>query len=227
MLRPKKHITRQKLKEDKFVTETMKVVNWLKSNQKVLTYGLIGAAVVIVILWGSLSAREAAEREASILTLQAGYALESNNLDQARILLLEAVENFGTVPSAGRATFMLGHVLFRLGQIDSARVFYDRYLNRFAKGRFFKAAATAGLAACLEQTGDWTEAAEQYTEAARLLGEHISAADYLLQAGRCWTLAGRTEQAITVYEQLTTRFPDSGQADRAAILRAEITANGP
>jgi len=227
MLRPKKHITRQKLKEDKFVTETMKAVNWLKNNQKALTWGLIGAAVVVIILWGSFSARDAAEQEASILTLQAGYSLSANNLEQARDLLLQAVTEYGRVPSAGRATFMLGHVLFRLGQVDSARTFYSRYLDRYAKQPAFAAAATAGVAACLEQTGNWPGAARDYAEAARLLDDHLSAAGYLMSAGRCYTLAGESQQAITMYEQLKTRFPNSAEADRAAVLMAELAGSTP
>ncbi len=225
MLRPKKHITRQKLKEDRFVTETMKAVNWLKKNQKLLMYGLAAFALIVVITWGALSAREAAEREASILTLQGGYALEANNLEQARVHLRQAVTEFGRVPSTGRATFMLGHVYFRLGQIDSARVFYSRFLDRFARDHLMRAAATAGLAACLEQEESWLAAADTYTEAARINSGHITSARWLLEAGRCYEQAGRSQAAIAAYEQLGREYPDSGEADRAAVLKAQL-ANG-
>ncbi|MCK4350505.1 MAG: hypothetical protein KAX13_06585, partial [Candidatus Krumholzibacteria bacterium] len=84
MLRPKKHITRQKIKEDKFVTETLKAVGWMKGNQTRLAAGAVAALVAAVVIWGYVSARQEAEKEASLLTLQGGYALNIGNLELAR-----------------------------------------------------------------------------------------------------------------------------------------------
>jgi len=226
MLRPKKHITRQKIKEDKFVTETLKAVDWVKKNQGRLTTGLIAALVAAVVIWGYVSARQAAEREASLLILQGGYALDAGNLDLARELLVEAVERFGSAPSAGRATLMLGHLYFRLGAIDSSRGYYEVYLEKYAKGDMLRASARAGIAACLEQGGEYEEAALTYEEAAGDYRNHPKAAHYLLQAGRSYRLAGRTQQAMAVYERIKQQYPEVAEADRAAIELAQLARQG-
>lgn len=226
MLRPKKHITRQKIKEDKFVTETLKAVNWLKKNQRKITAGAVIAALGLLVLWGAVSARRAGERESSLLTLQGGYLLEAGNLMEARTLLLQAAEEYGNVPSAGRATFMLGQVYFRLGSIDSSRIYYMRYLKEFGRNSMMKAAATAGLAACLDQQENYLAAAEEYESAAREYSDHPQTASYLLQAGRCYRLAGQRDRAITVYEQIMQKYPDSAESDRASIEMAQLAFDG-
>jgi tetratricopeptide (TPR) repeat protein len=226
MLRPKKHITRQKLKEDKFVTETLRVANWVKANQNKLLGAGIGVIVVLLISWGSFSARRAAESEAGILTLQAGYALEMNDLLTAKSQLYRAAETFGRVPSAGRATLMLAQVYFRLGSVDSSRIYYQRYLDRFGKTKELKAVAGAGLAACLEQQGDFLAAASGYEAAADDFDDHPRAANYLLQAGRCYRLAGRSMEAVSAYERLKLDFAGSAEADRASIEMAQMAREG-
>lgn len=226
MLRPKKHITRQKLKEDKFVTETLRVANWIKTNQNKLIGAGIGVIVVMLIAWGSLSAKQAAESEAGILTLQAGYAMERNDLLTAKSQLYRAAETFGRVPSAGRAALMLAQVYFRLGSVDSSRIYYQRYLDRFGKTKELKAVARAGLAACLEQQGDFLSAARGWEEAATEFGEHPKAANYLLQAGRCFRLADRSMEAMSAYERLKTDFAGTAEADRAAIEMAQMAREG-
>jgi outer membrane protein assembly factor BamD (BamD/ComL family) len=222
MLRPKKHITRQKIKEDRFVTQTLQTVKWLKANQRLLTFGAVGVILVGIILWGSASARAASEREASLLTLQGGYALEQQDLTRARSYLMQAAEQYGRVPSAGRATFMLGQVFFRLGSIDTAQVYYQRYLNRYGKVRLLESAARAGIAACQEERGDYSAAAAGYEAAARSYEGHPRAAHYLFQAARCYRLADRLPSAMTVYERLKTEYPGTAEADRASIETAQI-----
>ena len=217
MLRPKKHITRQKIKEDKFVTETLKTAEWIKEHQSRLTAGAIAILVAGVVIWGYMSARQAAENEASLLTLQGGYALEFGDFDQALYLLSEAVERYGSVPSARRATLMLGHLFFRLGAIDTSRTYYELYLEKYSKGGMLRASSMAGVAACMEQLGSHTEAAEMYEKAARENSGSQKSAHYLLQAGRAYRMAGQTQKAMTVYERLKLEYPNAAEADRAAL----------
>jgi len=226
MLRPKKHITRQKIKEDKFVSETLKTAEWIKNNQSKLTAGAIVLLIAGVVFWGYISARQAAEREASLLTLQGGYALEFGDLDQARDLLVGAAERFGSVPSARRATLMLGHLFFRQGAIDTARTYYQLYLDKYSKGGILRASSMAGVAACMEQSGSHTEAAEMYEKAAKEKKGGAKSAHYLLQAGRAYRLAGQIQQAMVVYERLKFEYPNVAEADRAALELAQLARQG-
>ena len=226
MLRPKKHITRQKIKEDKFVTETLKAVGWMKGNQTRLAAGAVAALVAAVVIWGYVSARQEAEKEASLLTLQGGYALNIGNLELARDYLVEAVERFGRTPSAGRATLMLGHLYFRLGAVDTSRSYYELFLDKYAREKLLRASARAGVAACMEQVGDYEGAGRAYEQAAYDYRDHPKAAHYLMQAGRSYRLDGQALQAMAVYERIKEEYPEMAEADRAAIELAQLARQG-
>jgi len=226
MLRPKKHITRQKIKEDKFVTETLKTAEWIKGHQSGLTGGAIAILLAGVVIWGYMSARKAAENEASLLTLQGGYALNFGDFDQALNLLGTAVERYGNAPSSRRATLMLGHLFFRMGATDTARTYYELYMNKYSKRGMLRAASMAGVAACMEQSGSHTEAAEMYEKASKENGGGQKSAHYLLQAGRAYRMAGQTQQAMTVYERLKLEYPNAAEADRAALELAQLVRQG-
>ena len=191
-----------------------------------LTWAGLGVVLVGIILWGSASARRAAEEEASLLSLMGGYALEQQDLHQARTYLLQAAEAYGKVPSAGRATFMLGQVFFRLGAIATSQVYYQRYLDRFGEVTLLKAAAQAGIASCQEEQGAFVAAAEGFERAARTLDSHSGAASYLLQAARCYRLASNIPEAMTIYELVKLEYPESAEADRAGIEAAQLELEG-
>lgn len=226
MLRPKKHITKKKIKEDQFVTRTLETAEWARKNQKYLIGGFILLVLAGVVIASSISASGAAEERASLLTLQAGYAIEVGDSERARALLTEAIERFEGSESTGRATVMMANLLFQEGAVDSARTFYERYLDRYGDIPMLESASQAGIAACTESGGGYEEAARLYEEAADARRAQPGAANFLLQAGRCYRNAGRTEDAIRIYERITSEFPDYAEADRAAIERAALVYQG-
>jgi TolA-binding protein len=226
MLRPKKHITRQKIKEDKFITRTLQTADWVKTRQKQLIYGAIAVAVLVFVVLGLTSARRATERQASLLVLQAGYAIDQSSYAAARGLLTEAVERYGSSRSGGRATFMLAQLLFHEGSTDSSRTLYQRYLDRYGHDDLLKAAARAGLAACMEAAGEFVAAAEAYEKSADSFRGSGNAAHYLLQAGRCHRLAGNDREALSIYDRITEEYPNNAEADRARIERAMLARQG-
>ncbi|MFO7768694.1 MAG: tetratricopeptide repeat protein [bacterium] len=226
MLRPKKHITKQKIKEDQFVTRTLETAEWARKNQRYLIGGFVALVLVGVVIAGSLRAAAAAEERASLLTLQAGYAIDAGETETARALLNEAIQRFGGTDSAGRATVMMAGLLFQEGAVDSARTFYQRYLDRHGDVPMLRSASRAGIAACTESAGDFAEAARLYEEAAEARHAQPGAPIFLLQAGRCYRNADMPQEAMRVYERIKNDFPDFAEADRAAIELAALAHKG-
>ena len=226
MLRPKKHITKQKIKEDKFISKTLSTADWIKRHQRLLIFELVGIVVVLLVVSGIISSRRAAEREASLLVLQAGYMMESNALEESSRLLAEAIERYAGSRSAGRATFMLAQILFQTGQVDSSRTLYERYLRKYGDDEVLKTAARAGLAAAMEASGDLLGAAEAYRRSAEESRGMPRAAYYLFQAARCYRLAGDIAQAVATYELITEEYPNNAEADRARIEKAILARQG-
>jgi tetratricopeptide (TPR) repeat protein len=226
MLRPKKHITRQKLKEDKFISRTLQVVGWTRRNQRVLIYVLAAVIVVSLVVTGLLSAGRAAEREASLLVLQAGYAQDEGRTEAARAHLEFALNHYGRSPSAGRAVFLLAGIYFQDGAIDTAATTYQLYINKYAKDQLLLAAARAGLAACSESRGEYEQAARQWQDAGATCRNDATTPQYYMQAARCFRLAGRATDALALYDRIQNEFPGRAEADRAAIERAILARTG-
>jgi len=226
MLRPKKHITRQKIKEDKFITQTLQTADWVKRRQRPLIAGGVAVVIVAVVVTSLISARRAAEREASALVLQAGYLIEAFDLAGARANLNEARVRYGGSRSAGRATFMLAQLLFQEGETDSARSLYQEYLSDYGQSDILRVGAEAGLAACLEEGGDFLAAAEAYRRTAERAPNKTNVARYLLQAGRCYRLAGDVAQAIEIYQHIADTYPNDAEGDRARIEKALLERQG-
>jgi tetratricopeptide (TPR) repeat protein len=226
MLRPKKHITRQKLKEDKFITRTLQVFNWIKRRQRELIIGLV-AVVVVFLAWNGLrSAGRAAEREASLLLLQAGYAQDEGRTDVAREHLEFALDHYGRSRSGGRAAFLLAGNYFQSGAIDSAEATYKLYLRKNTKDPLLTAAARAGLAACRESRGEYEPAARAWQEAGAAYRNDATTPQYYMEAARCFRLAGRIPEALALYDRIQNEFPGRAEADRASIERAILARTG-
>jgi TolA-binding protein len=121
---------------------------------------------------------------------------------------------------------MLAQLLFHDGATDSSRTLYQRYLDRYGHDDLLKAAARAGLAACMEAAGEYAAAAEAYEESADSFGGSGNAAHYLLQAGRCHRLAGDNQAALSIYDRIAEEYPNNAEGDRARIERATLARQG-
>ena len=66
--------------------------------------------------------------------------------------------------------------------------------------------AGAGLAACMEAVGEFAAAAEAYLESADSFRGSGNAAHYLLQAGRCYRLAGNDQAALAIYDRIAEEY---------------------
>jgi len=223
MLRPKKHISRKKIKEDRFVTLSFQVAGWIRAHRTPLMAAGIGVIVLIFAVAGLYSSRRAAEEQASLLALEGGYELSAGNLETAQRVLQEAVNRYPRTRSAGRASYMLAQVYFQMRDIDRAQELYEQYLKRHARDNLTRAGAQAGLGACHEQREDWTEAARAYETAARIINNPGMEASYLLRAARAWRLGGDTTRSVMLYDRLIQEHPFTAEADRASVEKAMLT----
>jgi len=184
--------------------------------------------VVVIFLVGNglRSSGRAAEREASLLVLQAGYAQDEGRTEAAQAHLEFALDHYGRSRSGGRAAFLLAGSYFQSGAIDSAAATYQLYLKKYAKDPLLTAASRAGLAACRESRGEYEPAARAWQEAGASYRNDATTPQYYLQAARCYRLAGRIPEALALYDRIQNEFPGRAEADRASIERAILARTG-
>ncbi len=217
MLKPRKRITKKKLKEDKLVTLYFKVIDKLERNTNLILG--IAAAVVIIIAGVSyyLYSSHKAEEQASVELARAMRIYEVGDYQNAIAQLSNVTENYGGSRSGKIARFYLANAFYQIKDYENAEKNFRRFLSGFSGDEHFLAAAQGGVAATLVQRGRLAEAAAAYEKAAKKYDSVLSAG-FFIQAGHCYARADNPKKAKEMYETVIEKYPQSSEKDEAIIL---------
>ncbi|MFQ5705917.1 MAG: tetratricopeptide repeat protein [bacterium] len=221
MLKPKKRLTKRKIKEDKFVTYYFKANDFVKQNSSRITMAGVGLLAVIVVGLVLANSRREKEKQASVEFAKARSEYVTANYNQAIKLLNDLIVNYGSTDKATVAKFYLANAYFNVRKYDEAEEFFEEYLDS-GSDEFLKSSALAGVAACLEQKGEYARAADKYREAAEKYRKSSLSPQNLFDAARCYQLAGDTSAASKSLELLLEKFPSAGIKSDAEELLAEL-----
>jgi TolA-binding protein len=166
--------------------------------------------------------KESNENAASVELARATRAFESADYQNAISLLSNLVETYGGTRSGKLGIFYLAASFYNTDDFQSAEENYKKFTSSFKGERHLLASAMTGMAACMEQKGQYIESAEQYQKTVEKYGDHIFAARLLLRAARCYTLADDPERADQIYEKIINDYPDARERDEALTLKAML-----
>lgn len=220
MLTPRKRIKKKDLKEDKLVTFYFKGRDWIEDNYKIIAGAL--AVVVLVIAIGIVMTNRSkrAESQASVEFAKAARVYQSNDYRNAADMFTTIVNNYGGTPSGKLSRFYLAQSLYKTEQYAEAAEHFKKFYSSFGADEHLKATAIAGHAACIEQQGNYEQAAKKYEDALNKYPDAPQAAHYALRAARSYEQAGNDEQARALYQKIIKEYPDSRQKDDAVFLSA-------
>ncbi|MBN1562061.1 tetratricopeptide repeat protein, partial [candidate division KSB1 bacterium] len=208
MLTPRKRITKKQLKEDKFITYSVRVRDWVDENSKYVLSGAIAVVVILAAVFIISNIGKKAEATASVELANAMRVFESRDYTNAVTLFTSIVNSGGRTRSGKLARFFLAQSLYNIDEYAAAQEHFRKFASSFGGDDYIKTAALAGEAACLEQQGHYSEAAAKYQQIARKYQTPL-AARYLLRAARCHAQAGNHEQAQVLYQQIIDDYPNS------------------
>lgn len=177
---------------------------------------VIVAAVLGVVGWGYLQDQQNTEANAAMF--QAVEKFEADSLQLAlrgngNYLGLEDIASEYSGTDAGnQANYYLGVAYLKDDSLDDATGI--EYLERVsASGNTLALARDVALAFAYERLEDFDKAAGLFKSAAYTPEANESSTPYLLlEAGRCYELAGDTDEALDVYETIKEDFPASTEA---------------
>ena len=221
MLKRQKRLTKRQIKEDKFVTFYFKAQDYLKQNSRAIMYG-IGVAVLI-ILAGFIYSKKQAEKEASAVVelTKAKLAYFENDYAKAIPILKDLVENYGGSRGSNEGLFYLANAYYELKNYVNAERRYKQFLGK-GNDDILLSSAMSGIAACLEQQKNYAVAAKMYREAAEKYNETFVAPQNLYAAARCYALAGESEEARRLLNQIIENHSNSSLKSDAEVLLAEL-----
>jgi hypothetical protein len=203
--------------------------------------GLLALAAIVSLLG---SARESAEREASVALAEvrndylSAMGASPGSLDvpelaseaAARRIREEYGRRFGEVADAHAGTVSGALARMEVAQLradagdhEGALALYDQILAEGAGGDRIRGLVLQRAASALEDLSRWADAAARHEQAAALPGyplSHWALAD----AARCRAAAGETEAALALYRRLSAEAPELRLPDHQRVQMQELEA---
>jgi len=156
MLKPKKKITKQDLKEDKFVKFTLQAKTYVDENyQKIMRVGLVIGAVIIILIFYYYNAQETNKEANSQLGI-AEIEYTNGNLQKASERLVRLIDEYDGTDAADQGMFLIANIFFQQKKYEEARIYFDRFVSAYSGSNILLASGYAGLAACEEVNSNFS-----------------------------------------------------------------------
>jgi len=213
-VKPVKRVSKKEIKEDKLVTTYFQARSYWEENYKTILKagGVVLALIILVAFWFSSkrNSEYTASYELGIAMLKSGQGNTAGVADE----LAEVADRYsGTV--AGNDALLFKAQTLRMADNKEAALAYDTYIKKGRKGPFLYPAALAGKAACLEDEGNYEEAAETYLKAAATNRNLFAVPSFYIDAARCYRLAGQNDLAKENAQYVLDNYPDTPFAQEA------------
>jgi TolA-binding protein len=191
-------LTKRQIKEDPLVTAAFRAREfWDAHGQKVLVG--VGALVLVVVLgYLILRARDQAERRAAGDLFRADLSVQQGDYPTAVQLLSQIVDSAPGTRAARHAMVLLGDSYAAQRKSRDAVSWYRKALDRAGKDPVLALAARRGLAASLEDSGQFAEAATAYEQVARTAPSDTEKGGAMIAQARCLLAAGQRAKAVEV-----------------------------
>jgi outer membrane protein assembly factor BamD (BamD/ComL family) len=214
-------ITKKEIKEDKFVTFTLKLSEWFQKHLNQVLIGAGGVILIVVIMFFVLSSKSNRERKAAEFLGKASLELQAGDLGAAVGDLQKVVNQYGSTKSAEKAAFLLASAYFYAKDYAQAQSSFEEYLQKYKKDPMHAASAQAGIADCQMQKGNFVLAGENFLKAVSLNPQSFLAPQYLLEAGDAYLKADQKDKTKEILNRLIKEYPDSREVNQAKMQLSE------
>ena len=196
---------------------------WYGDSRRLLIGGLVLLVLALIAGWFVMASGQRKEQFAARSLNQARSAAEAGNLPLASSELQRLITTYKGTDAAHEAVITLNQIRMVNGQSELAAVGLREYLATKPPEKYLSPAYGL-LGASLENAKRWGEAADAYTQASNAAGVPYLKATYLVDAGRAYREAGRTEDAAKTYRTVLEKYSDSPSFTEAQVRLAELTA---
>jgi TolA-binding protein len=218
MLKPYKKISKQELKQDKFVTYTLKAKEYAENNTRLIMWGGIFIVVVILVLSYLAHSKSQANLNANDLLTRATMSYEQGNIQQGEQLLQQLVDDYAGVTAAGQGCFYLAKIYWQQNDFANAKIYFRKYLDDYKSDDLLTSAAYAGYGDCLLEEGNVQEAALNYEKAAQTDTESPQAPSFYYSAASAFLSAKDYQNARKVASIIVEKYDQSEYKTKAEIL---------
>jgi TolA-binding protein len=204
-------------------TEPVTPISWFRDSKRQAVAGAAAVAVIALGVWFVVSSGKRKEEFAARVFSQALATADKGNLPQASADLQRVIQTYAGTEAANEAVLALNQIRMASGQSQLAATNLSEFVARKPAPRY-AAPAYGLLGVAQENGGKFAEAAAAYEQAAANAEVAYVKASYLIDAGRAYRLAGKTQDAIRVYRTVVEKYPDAPSANEAQVRLGELTA---
>ncbi|NNE34102.1 MAG: tetratricopeptide repeat protein [Rhodothermales bacterium] len=227
-LKPTRKVSRRhKVREDRVVTMSSRIIDTARENQSTVTLAAIAAIVLIAAYFGFQYYSGQQELKAADAVAASVQAYEDGRFREALVGvagstgLVGIIDKYGSTPTGNLARFYAGDAHFRLGQYEEAL----EYFSDYDKSRdYLGASAYAGEAAVHESRGDFARAASLYERAADAFESEVTTPQYLFDAAVAHEQAGDFAKSKRVLTSIKDEYPSSPAATDSELVMARVDA---
>jgi len=196
-----------------------RINNSLQSN-RVLIGGILGALLLGVggyFIYDYIQREKQEEAEKQLFFSFKYYeqdslakAIEGNSQYPG---LKKMVDKYDGTPAGELSQYMLGTAYLAQGKIKEG----VSQLEDFKKkdDNMVTASAYSALAFAHEEQNQFSEAAEKYLKASRILENPQTSSEFLYQAARCFEEAKKKDKALETYTELLKKYPLTEKGQQA------------
>jgi outer membrane protein assembly factor BamD (BamD/ComL family) len=195
---------------------------WYRDRQRLFLIVLGVVVAGAIVGWFVMVSAERKEQFAARSLNQARLAAESGNLPLASSELQRLITTYRGTEAANEAVITLNQVRMVNGQSELAAVGLREFLAADPPEKYV-APAYGLLGAALENAKRWADAANAYMQASNAAELPYLKANYLVEAGRAYRLAGRAAEAAKAYRTILEKYPDGPSFTEAQVRLAELT----
>lgn len=195
---------------------------WLAVPKNRMLAGGIALGAILLVTWFVMVSTKRKSEFASRELEQARNAAESGNLPLAASELQKVISTYSGTDAAQEAVITLNEVRLLNGQHELAAV----NLRDFVKSnpsKQYLAPAYGLLGRALENANRPEEAAAAFLSASENADVDYLKAEYLIDAGRAFTNAGKRDDAITAYRRVVEKLGNTNAKVEAQVRLAELT----
>ncbi len=217
-------IDRHDLKKDEFATDISKIYGYASENP---TRVLIWVILVIVIVGGAIgyyNYKKKREKDARFKIALVYTMMDAGQYNEALDTIKVVLNRYNGTGASDIAKYLLGHLNYAFGYLDSAIIDYENYLKIEHPDSDLAAASLLGIASCYEDKSRYTDAIKYYK---RLLDEYphfFRNDEAMLGIARCYDVSGDFANAISYYQDFLRKYPKSPLRQRAIVLLSRAKA---
>ncbi len=214
----KRRVTRKELlkEPDEFITFTGKMIQFVRTYQNQLLYG-IGALVLIVLIvsgvrlytsWKENKAFTSLGKAMSQYDENRSSKSEATDLNDVKQSFQNVAEKYSGYDGGKLARMMYANICYESGDYDAAIANYTKALQEFSDDPSITLFIQSSLGYAYEAKQDYQTAIEYFEQVASSPSTFLKD-EALYNLGRLYAKAGDTEKSKKAFDRILSDHPDS------------------